>query len=310
MVSIKYDEFKVKYPDALLLFAHEGYHYAICEDAVIVQHIVTGGRGHISGLPVVRMEREQLEVNLPRLVRAGHRIAICDGFPMDTLGEFIGTEDVLVFIVGDENPTAYEAAYHKFELLGKLYDNRETDDVFFFIEHEGKHYTFSFHANLASGIINKRFKDVPLVDVRIDGENVRAVCLTGEQYEVVLPLFLSHGYRVIDADTDTDQLVDYSSTAKRRLHTKDRFTWQCYAQAQGEQDNINEGKFPNGQKYKEKDYKASEEQIDRCLEVLEAHNCFYPPNVVVARGLSADYLLEPLPVIETKPKPQKQLALW
>ncbi len=77
-------DFKAKYPEALLLFRCGDFYETYCEDAVIASRILgitltkrnngAGGKGdEMAGFP-----HHALDTYLPKLIRAGKRVAICD----------------------------------------------------------------------------------------------------------------------------------------------------------------------------------------------------------------------------------------
>jgi DNA mismatch repair protein MutS len=77
-------DFKAKYPEALLLFRCGDFYETYCEDAVIASQILgitltrrnngAGARGdEMAGFP-----HHALDTYLPKLIRAGKRVAICD----------------------------------------------------------------------------------------------------------------------------------------------------------------------------------------------------------------------------------------
>ena len=81
----QYGEMKAKHPDAILLFRVGDFYESFGDDAVAVSEIL--------GLVLTRTQTKDiterqaafpahaLDSYLPRLVRAGKRVAICDGLP-------------------------------------------------------------------------------------------------------------------------------------------------------------------------------------------------------------------------------------
>ena len=81
----QYGEMKAKHPDAILLFRVDEFYMSFDDDAVAVSEIL--------GLVLTRTQAKDiterqaafpahsLDSYLPRLVRAGKRVAICDGLP-------------------------------------------------------------------------------------------------------------------------------------------------------------------------------------------------------------------------------------
>ena len=81
----QYGEMKAKHPDAILLFRVDEFYMSFGDDAVAVSEIL--------GIVLTRTQAKDiterqaafpahaLDSYLPRLVRAGKRVAICDGLP-------------------------------------------------------------------------------------------------------------------------------------------------------------------------------------------------------------------------------------
>lgn len=79
----QYNSIKVKYPDALLLFRVGDFYETFGEDAIkaagILGIVLTKRRnGAASYVELAGFPHHSLETYLPKLVRAGHRVAICD----------------------------------------------------------------------------------------------------------------------------------------------------------------------------------------------------------------------------------------
>ena len=81
----QYGEMKAKHPDAILLFRVDEFYMSFDDDAVAVSEIL--------GIVLTRTQAKDiterqaafpahsLDTYLPKLVRAGKRVAICDGLP-------------------------------------------------------------------------------------------------------------------------------------------------------------------------------------------------------------------------------------
>ena len=77
-------DFKAKYPEALLLFRCGDFYETYCEDAVIAAQILgitlthrNNGAG-VKGDEMAGFPHHALDTYLPKLIRAGKRVAICD----------------------------------------------------------------------------------------------------------------------------------------------------------------------------------------------------------------------------------------
>lgn len=83
----QFDELKRKHPDVLLLFRQGSFYELYKEDAVkatailaidITDKLIPGGKEKV---PTLRFPSSELDTCLPKLIRAGARVAICD--PLD-----------------------------------------------------------------------------------------------------------------------------------------------------------------------------------------------------------------------------------
>ena len=80
----QFQEFKEKYPDAMLLFRRGDFYETYQEDAITAAKVLgitltyRNSRGASKGNEMAGFPRHRLGEYLPVLVRAGYRIAICD----------------------------------------------------------------------------------------------------------------------------------------------------------------------------------------------------------------------------------------
>ncbi|MFT7101728.1 MAG: DNA mismatch repair protein MutS, partial [Bacteroidia bacterium] len=79
----QYNAIKAKYPDALLLFRVGDFYETFREDAVRASKVLgivltKRANGKASHVELAGFPHHSLETYLPKLVRAGHRVAICD----------------------------------------------------------------------------------------------------------------------------------------------------------------------------------------------------------------------------------------
>jgi len=79
----QYNAIKAKYPGALLLFRVGDFYETFGEDAIkaskILDIVLTKrGNGSVSETALAGFPHHALDTYLPKLVRAGHRVAICD----------------------------------------------------------------------------------------------------------------------------------------------------------------------------------------------------------------------------------------
>lgn len=74
----QYDELKKKHPDAVILFRNGDYYEAYRDDARTVCEVCGFEFCLRDGVDFAGFSSHQLDIYLPKLVRAGKRIAICD----------------------------------------------------------------------------------------------------------------------------------------------------------------------------------------------------------------------------------------
>jgi len=83
----QFEELKAKHPDAILLFRCGDSYEAYNEDADDTSDILGLQVNRVPGVRWTAFPHHQLDTNLPRLVRAGRRIAICDELQPPKRGE-------------------------------------------------------------------------------------------------------------------------------------------------------------------------------------------------------------------------------
>ncbi|MBU2045181.1 MAG: DNA mismatch repair protein MutS, partial [Bacteroidetes bacterium] len=79
----QYNQIKVKYPGALLLFRVGDFYETFGEDAIKASQILgivltKRANGSASHIELAGFPHHSIETYLPKLVRAGQRVAICD----------------------------------------------------------------------------------------------------------------------------------------------------------------------------------------------------------------------------------------
>src|SRR4051812_19114693 len=79
----QYNAIKARYPGALLLFRVGDFYETFGQDAIaaskVLEIVLTKrGSGSASEIELAGFPHHSLDTYLPRLVRAGHRVAICD----------------------------------------------------------------------------------------------------------------------------------------------------------------------------------------------------------------------------------------
>ena len=73
----QYFEMKAKHPDAVLLFRVGDFYETYCEDAIAASEIL-GANGAAKSIEMAGFPHHALDTYLPKLVRAGKRVAICE----------------------------------------------------------------------------------------------------------------------------------------------------------------------------------------------------------------------------------------
>ena len=79
----QYNEIKQKHPDAILLFRVGDFYETFGEDAIAASRILgivltKRANGSASEIELAGFPHHSLDTYLPKLVRAGRRVAICD----------------------------------------------------------------------------------------------------------------------------------------------------------------------------------------------------------------------------------------
>ena len=80
----QFRDLKKKHPDALMLFRCGDFYETYCEDAVTAAQVLgitlthRSSKGAQAATEMAGFPYHALDTYLPRLIRAGHRVAICD----------------------------------------------------------------------------------------------------------------------------------------------------------------------------------------------------------------------------------------
>ena len=74
----QYYEVKHKHPDAILLFRVGDFYETFGDDAVVASKILGITLTQRAGAPLAGVPYHAIDTYLPRLVRAGQRVAICE----------------------------------------------------------------------------------------------------------------------------------------------------------------------------------------------------------------------------------------
>ena len=79
----QYNQFKSQHPDAILLFRVGDFYETFGEDAILTSQILgivltRRANGSASYIELAGFPHHSIDAYLPKLVRAGHRVAICE----------------------------------------------------------------------------------------------------------------------------------------------------------------------------------------------------------------------------------------
>lgn len=80
LITSQFGKMKAKYPDALLLFRRGDFYCALEEDAVKLSQLlgITLTKYSSDGHREAMFPDHCLDTYLPKIIRAGNRVAICD----------------------------------------------------------------------------------------------------------------------------------------------------------------------------------------------------------------------------------------
>tara|TARA_B100001996_G_scaffold371683_1_gene347279 strand:+ start:1888 stop:4491 length:2604 start_codon:yes stop_codon:yes gene_type:complete len=141
----QYNQIKIKYPDALLLFRVGDFYETFGQDAIITSKILgiiltKKGVGSLREIELAGFPFHSLNTYLPKLVKAGHRVAICDQLEDPKLSktlvkrgvtELITPGVALIDEVLDQKKNNYLASIHKEkDLWGISFLDISTGDFF------------------------------------------------------------------------------------------------------------------------------------------------------------------------------------
>src|SRR5512135_1100141 len=96
----QYAQVKAKYPDTILLFRMGDFFETFEEDAKITSRVLgitltKRGNGAAGEVPLAGFPHHALEAYLPKLLKAGHRVAICEQLEDPKFAKGIVKRDVI-----------------------------------------------------------------------------------------------------------------------------------------------------------------------------------------------------------------------
>jgi len=74
----KHKQLKEKHPDTIILFRMKDYYYSCDEDAEKIGKTLNITVTEIGSERIAKFRFHELDIYLPKLIRAGHRVAICN----------------------------------------------------------------------------------------------------------------------------------------------------------------------------------------------------------------------------------------
>ena len=96
----QYAQVKAKYPDTILLFRMGDFYETFDQDAILASKVLgitltKRGNGAAGDIPLAGFPYHALEAYLPRLLKAGHRVAVCEQLEDPKLARGIVKRDVV-----------------------------------------------------------------------------------------------------------------------------------------------------------------------------------------------------------------------
>ena len=160
----QYNSIKAKHPDALLLFRIGDFYETFGEDAIttskILGIVLTARNNGDSKIELAGFPHHSLDTYLPKLVRAGQRVAICEQLEDPKLTKKIVKRGVTELVTPgvSYNDLVLENKQNNF-LAAVYYGEKNLGISFFLVEHDMSMvmescdyiYVINFGMNLAEG---------------------------------------------------------------------------------------------------------------------------------------------------------------
>ena len=131
----QYNDIKVKYPDALLLFRVGDFYETFGQDAIkaskILEIILTSRANGSSKIELAGFPHHSIDNYLPKLVRAGNRVAICDQLEDPKLTKKIVKRGVTELVTPGVSYNHLTLESKKNNFLSSIYYGKESIGVSF-----------------------------------------------------------------------------------------------------------------------------------------------------------------------------------
>ena len=138
-------DLKAKHPDAIMLFRCGDFYETYCEDAVVASEILgitltkrsNGGRNgepvEMAGFPY-----HALDTYLPKLIRAGRRVAICDQLEDPKLTKTLVKRGITELVTPGVSMNDNVLSYKENNFLAAVHFNKNVCGVAFFGYQHGR----------------------------------------------------------------------------------------------------------------------------------------------------------------------------
>jgi DNA mismatch repair protein MutS len=172
----QYFAIKAEYPDALLLFRVGDFYETFAEDAIKTSKalgivLTRRANGSASSVELAGFPHHALDTYLPKLVRAGYKVAVCDQLEDPKLAKKIVKRGITEVVTPglSYNPQLLEASEHNF--LAGIFSGRTQ---------EGELTGIAF-TDISTGTIQVAQGDRPYIESLLSQYNPREILVSREQ---------------------------------------------------------------------------------------------------------------------------------
>lgn len=114
-IMTQYEEMKRKHPDAILLFRVGDFYETLADDAVAASEILkitltTRANGKAARIHLAGFPHHALDTYLPKLVRAGRRVAICEQIESPLIQKKLRSKTAVTEVGSPAKPAAVPIA--------------------------------------------------------------------------------------------------------------------------------------------------------------------------------------------------------
>jgi DNA mismatch repair protein MutS len=229
----QYTRIKAKYPDTILLFRMGDFYETFENDAVITSKVLgitltKRGNGAAGEVPLAGFPYHALEAYLPKLLKAGHRVAICEQLEDPKLAKGIVKRDVIEVVtpgvafsdkVLDQKQNNYLAAL---ALPHAIANGKETIGFAFVDISTGEFYISEFpFRDVADQISSVRPSEI-LVQKR-DFDAIKSILDRAFSGKAVIPLLTKTDDWVFNYDFGYELLLTHFKTQTLKGFGSDHF---------------------------------------------------------------------------------------